>query len=601
MASTIRRVGALVPAIALLLSLLAAPVSPARAATTLVVGSAADSSSCGSSGSSTYTLRCAINAANAIGSSVLIQFNITSGCSGSPPVCTISPTSPLPTLSANTSTIDGYSEGGTPNSRSLNLGDNAVIDIRLDGPSAGAGANGLAVTGKGDTIKGLSITGFSHDGILFAGSSATGGAVAGNFIGVTPGGLASAPNGNAGVEIASAAGSDTIGGATLDTANIISGNHNYGVEISGTTGNTIQGNLIGVGASLGALGNLQNGVYLFGGASGDVVGGTAAGAGNVIANGGGAGVLVGSSSGDTVHAAIEQNVIKSNGGLGIDLAPIGLTCSGSGAGSPNDGTPCPTLTSVSTSSVTGTSTCISCRVEVFTATNETSALSHGGSLSYVGSATVQADTTWTLVPPSGSVRSGEYVTATVTTVPGNVPAETSEFATNAFIPIPITGGAWTQTCLPIHNNTIESLQALVASLEDSLGKGTIQAVATYANGAFRLFVPGFSQDVKLDPSQGFFVLSQKSGDWSPDGEAFTAGILIALDQGWNMVATPYPATSLNTDQIVQEVRDAGAKVQEIAYYTPNGYVTWTPNMQPFDLPTASVWLEVNAPALWTPA
>ena len=57
------------------------------------------------------SLRCAISDANIDGSGDTISFNIPSnapGCTNS--VCVISPTSPLPALTASTTTIDGYSD-----------------------------------------------------------------------------------------------------------------------------------------------------------------------------------------------------------------------------------------------------------------------------------------------------------------------------------------------------------------------------------------------------------------------------------------------------------------------------------------------------------
>ena len=58
-----------------------------------------------------------------------------------------------------------------------------------------------------------------------------------------------------------------------------------GVDIgfSGTTGNVVEGDYIGVTADgAGPLGNTYSGVAIYGGASGNIIGGTAPGSGDVI-------------------------------------------------------------------------------------------------------------------------------------------------------------------------------------------------------------------------------------------------------------------------------------------------------------------------------
>ena len=91
-----------------------------------------------------------------------------------------------------------------------------------------------------------------------------------------------------GVVIEGGASGNQIGtdGAAGDSGerNIISGNDNDGVDLfgAGTSGNVVAGNWIGLGQNGTGLGNQGDGVYVVGRASGDTIGGTAAGAGNVI-------------------------------------------------------------------------------------------------------------------------------------------------------------------------------------------------------------------------------------------------------------------------------------------------------------------------------
>jgi CSLREA domain-containing protein len=91
-------------------------------------------------------------------------------------------------------TIDGYTQPGS-SQNTLAVGDNAVINVELNGTSAGAGADGLNISAGGSTVRGLSIYRFNGDGIDL--NTAGGNTVAGNFIGTNATG-AGTTNGNAG-------------------------------------------------------------------------------------------------------------------------------------------------------------------------------------------------------------------------------------------------------------------------------------------------------------------------------------------------------------------------------------------------------------------
>src|SRR5262249_51379676 len=73
--------------------------------------------------------------------------------------------SPLPVL-AHPTVINGYSQPGA-HTNTLTTGDNAVIQIQLDGSNSG-GADGIVLSGGGSTVEGLSITRFNH-AILISG------------------------------------------------------------------------------------------------------------------------------------------------------------------------------------------------------------------------------------------------------------------------------------------------------------------------------------------------------------------------------------------------------------------------------------------------
>jgi titin len=176
------------------------------------------------------------------------------------------------------------------------------------------------------------ISGNSGDGVAISDVGTTGAVVQGNFIGLNSAGSAALANGGDGVNVELGASGVIIGGTTALARNVISGNARAGVAIASTAGANcvVQGNFIGTNAAgTGPVGNTQHGVVIFGGAHDNLVGGTAAGAGNVIAFNGGAGVLVGSDagggfSGDAgVNNAVEGNSIFANVGLGIDLGAFG--------------------------------------------------------------------------------------------------------------------------------------------------------------------------------------------------------------------------------------------------------------------------------------
>src|SRR5262249_5563903 len=123
--------------------------------------------------------------------------------------------------------------------------------------------------------------------------------IAGNFLGTDPSGTVAGPGNHVSVYINSGttvANNNRVGGTTAADRNVISCSVVDGIQIDGTSGggtanNVIQGNYIGTdmtGAK--ALGNTNQGISEFGTNSNNVIGGTAAGAGNVISGNGGHGI-----------------------------------------------------------------------------------------------------------------------------------------------------------------------------------------------------------------------------------------------------------------------------------------------------------------------
>jgi hypothetical protein len=116
---------------------------------------------------------------------------------------------------------------------------------------------------------------------------------------------------------------------------------------AGTTGNLVQGNVIGADPTgTNALGNAFANIVLQGGATGNFIGGAGAGAGNIIAfSGTGPGVVLYDAA--TTNNAIRGNSIFSNGALGIDLNNDGVTSNHNGfLAGPNNLQNFPVITNV---------------------------------------------------------------------------------------------------------------------------------------------------------------------------------------------------------------------------------------------------------------
>jgi CSLREA domain-containing protein len=359
-----------------ILSLLMIPV-PARALT-LTVNSTADNADANPSDSvcETFTpgectLRAAIMEANTSPGADMISFNIP----GSGPY-TISPSYGFDFIS-DPVTIDATTQpgfSGTP-------------IIELDGSGAGAGVTGLHIVAGFSTIKGLVINRFDATGIDLDSSSnsvvqgnfigtdvsgtvalgnsgngitidtgathdliggttpetrnlisangyanveignpgTTDNIVEGNYIGTDVAGTVQLGNSTNGVTIDNGASNNTIGGTVLGAGNLISGNvFGVGMGGSGSDGNVVQGNLIGTDVSgTRPIGNWV-GAIIGGGSSDNVIGGTAAGAGNVISGNGDFGVQIGYDG--TSGNRVQGNFIGTdvNGIVGIANASGGI-------------------------------------------------------------------------------------------------------------------------------------------------------------------------------------------------------------------------------------------------------------------------------------
>ena len=238
---------------------------------------------------------------------------------------------------------------------------------------------GGSSAGSGNVISSCA-SGVGFGAKFLPGEYTAGNLIQGNLIGLDATGVRSIPN-HFGIQAAATAHANLIGGIAPGAGNVISGNE-YGVFINSAVDTLVQGNKIGtagdstvavgnergmvvrgsqsqIGGTLAAAGNVISGnsvgIFIVGDqyvtasanvVLGNLIGTDAAGTvpvpngigvyiqgsdgnrigapllgGNLIANNTGTGVFVETGSGNT----IEANSIHSNGLLGIDLSPQGVT------------------------------------------------------------------------------------------------------------------------------------------------------------------------------------------------------------------------------------------------------------------------------------
>jgi hypothetical protein len=202
--------------------------------------------------------------------------------------------------------IDGYTQpGAAPNA--LTIGDDAIIEIQIDGGTNMDRALVLKAGTEGSVVRGLSITGLitlDGNGLYGSGGAirlidAGGSTIEGNFLGLLPDGT-TVSGAHIGVEVVS--NGNQIGGTAPAARNVITGN-DYGIVLDGPSGNKVEGNLIGtdktgskLGTEPGGTPHAQGiGIFVVSGDHSDtIIGGTAPGAGNVISgNLGGPGIKLG--------------------------------------------------------------------------------------------------------------------------------------------------------------------------------------------------------------------------------------------------------------------------------------------------------------------
>ena len=273
------------------------------------------------------SLRWAITQANASIGFDTIEFNIPGGG-----VQTIGLTSASLPWIKDPVHIDGYSQ---PGAVEASAGGVAQLMIVLDGHllPVSLANSGLFLFSSGSTIEGLSIDNFPGNGIVIDSHywlPAEDNVVRGNHIGTNWNATSSSVgNGYSGIYIGFGATGNVIGGDTDAERNVISGNGWSGIEIhaAGTSGNTVSGNRIGTnGAASNVITNGMHGVRIYGGATGNTVGGDTADERNIISGNTMCGVMVYGVDQPTASNTVSGNYIGLNiiGGLAIPNGDSGV-------------------------------------------------------------------------------------------------------------------------------------------------------------------------------------------------------------------------------------------------------------------------------------
>jgi hypothetical protein len=232
---------------------------------------------------------------------------------------------------------------------------NVITENGHDGVELSGAAQGVRVTGNiiglntsgfspmGNVGNGVEVDGTAHNDVIggpqptfniipenvISSNGSNGVAIDGlarsitvnnSFIGTDVTGGQHRGNAGSGVYVGPGTSGNVIGSPQASLLTVISGNQGDGVDLQGTTGNTVVGSVIGTNANGTApLGNLGEGI-LVNNSSHNTIGGVAApngprGPANVIAFNSLDGVFVQSGIDNGIH----ENSIYGNGGLGIDL------------------------------------------------------------------------------------------------------------------------------------------------------------------------------------------------------------------------------------------------------------------------------------------
>jgi titin len=395
----------------------------------------------------------------------------------------------------------------------------ASLPNSLEGISVQAHRNligGLA-PGAGNVISGnANPDAASQFGILISGG--TGNLVQGNFIGTDVEGDDPLPN-DVGVGIPwPQANRNVVGGSAPGAGNVISGNTYDGVVLYlGTRDNVVQGNLIGPDASgSGTLGNGFDGVFVNDATGNHVVANTLRG------NGIAAVAMVDPGSASNW---ITRNAISGSNGLGLDLLEDGVTPNDQGDADqgPNGLQNFPVLTAASPGTiVTGTyngAANAAITLELF-ASSAPHASGHGEGERFIGSRSIATDAAgdavFSLALPR-PVTAGEWLSATATDAADN----TSEFSAAVQVAEPAFRGV-ALSVDAAGNGVLEPGETVLVAPS---WKNSTGGAVTLSGHAGNLTGPAGPSYVMADDSAAYGLVPQGgSAGCAGTGDCFAMGV-----------------------------------------------------------------------------
>jgi hypothetical protein len=212
-----------------------------------------------------------------------------------------------------------------------------VTGVDHNGTSLANNGNGVLISAGAshNTVTTSVLSNNDGDGVEITGSGTSSNVVTGDHVGTDVFGMVALPNLYNGVEVTAGASANTVGGTTASARDVISGNTDSGVSINaGATTNVVEGDFIGTdGTGTVAIAN-HTGVLL-GAAPSNTVGGTTAGSGDVISGNTSIGVWLTSGAskdilaGDDIGTDLTGSQSVPNGtGVQIDASSTSSTVGG---------------------------------------------------------------------------------------------------------------------------------------------------------------------------------------------------------------------------------------------------------------------------------